>query len=176
MIETAVDCLLVQLQCLHKCLDIEPNLLLLSTSVSVETVTPYVGPGLCLLRECRPFLLRCLAAGVLSLLASLASMFLLKETLPNKIANNYPHQTQDAEQGMKVSSNSPAHNGDAHSVHKCFLPCQASSRKLSAAVNVRLNMALMPYQQQGSNSLLGVFSSYEPQLHMLPNFSVACRH
>lgn len=156
-IETVVDCLFVQLQRLHKCLDIEANLLLLSNSVSVETVTPHIGPGLCLLCICRPFLLPCLAAGVLSFMASLASMFLLKETLPSKIANNYSLLTQDAEQGMKANSNSPAaQKGDAHSVHKCFLPCKALFRKLSAAVNIRLNMALMPYQQHGSNSLLGV--------------------
>jgi len=87
-------------------------------------------------------------------MASFASMFLLKETLPSKIAKKYSHLTQDAEQRMKANSNSPAaQKGDVHSVHRCFLPCQASSRKLPAAVNVCLNMTLMPNQQQWSKSL-----------------------
>ena len=87
-------------------------------------------------------------------MASLASVFLLKETLPSKLANTHSHLTQDVEQGMKVSSNSPAADkGNAHSVHTCFLPCQASSRKLPAAVNACRNMSLMPNQQQGSKPL-----------------------
>lgn len=40
-------------------------------------------------------------------MASLASMFLLKETLPSKLAHTHSHLTQDAEQGTKVGSNSP---------------------------------------------------------------------
>jgi len=45
-------------------------------------------------------------------MASLASMFLLKETLPSKLANNYCQLTQDVEQGTELSSNSPAaHKG-----------------------------------------------------------------
>ena len=40
MVETVIDCLLVQLQCLQKCLVKKPDLLLLSSS-SVETVTPW---------------------------------------------------------------------------------------------------------------------------------------
>ena len=164
----------MQLQCLHKCLDIEANLLLLSSSVSGETVTPYVGPGLQLLCDCRPFLLPCLAAGVLSFMASLASMFLLKETLPSKTATFYCHLTQDAEQGMNANSNSPvAQKGDAHSVQTCFLPCRASSRN---AVNVRLNMTLMPNQEQGSKSLAWCVSPHTSRILRAANFYVACRH
>ncbi len=45
-------------------------------------------------------------------MASLASMFLLKETLPSKLVNTHSYLTRDVEQGTKASSNSPVvHKG-----------------------------------------------------------------
>ena len=57
---------------------------------------------LCMWR-CRPFLLPCLSAAFISLMALLSSIFLLKETLPSKRAGNYERlQQQDEEQGAAL--------------------------------------------------------------------------
>ena len=50
---------------------------------------------------CRPFLLPCISAAFISFLALQSSMFLLKETLPSKVARKYSRlQQADEEQGM----------------------------------------------------------------------------
>ncbi|DBB02074.1 TPA: hypothetical protein ACH3X1_000646 [Trebouxia sp. C0004] len=97
---------------------------------------PFCQPGQLFIA--RPFLLPCLAAGVLSFMASLASMLLLKETLPSKLLNNYSHLTQDAEQCMKANSNSPAaaHKGIEMSTQYSSLQVEDSAADLDSDSNV----------------------------------------
>jgi len=53
--------------------------------------------------SCRPFLLPCLSAALISFLALQSSIFLMKETLPSKLANKYARLGQtDEEQGSST--------------------------------------------------------------------------
>ena len=63
---------------------------------------------------CRPFLLPCLSAAFISFLALQSSIFLLKETLPSKVASKYARLGQtDEEQGSSTHKGKAAKTSEA---------------------------------------------------------------